>query len=52
MGQVGERQSPLSSDAIQEEETEASNTEGQTAVTHIFKHPSALVWKHNEEELH
>jgi hypothetical protein len=42
MGQVGERQSALSSNAIQEE-TEVSNSEGQTAVTDVFKHPSVLV---------
>jgi hypothetical protein len=25
-----------------------SNSEGQTAVTDVFKHPSVLVWKCNE----
>jgi hypothetical protein len=43
VSQVGERQSQLSSDAIPEEETDASNSDGHTAVTDIFKHPSALV---------
>jgi hypothetical protein len=41
--QAGERQSSLSSDAIWEEEIEASKSEGHTAVTDVFKHPSALV---------
>jgi hypothetical protein len=52
MGQVGERQSSLSSDAIQEEDTEASNSEGQTAVTDVFKQPSALVRKGIVSELY
>lgn len=50
--QVGERHSSLSGDAIEEEETEASNSEGQTGVTDVFKHPSALVRKCNKQELY
>lgn len=45
VGQVDERQSALSGDAIWEEVIEASNSEGHTAVTDVFKHPSALVWQ-------
>ncbi|KDR16494.1 protein phosphatase methylesterase 1 [Zootermopsis nevadensis] len=46
--QVGERHSSLSGDAIEEEETEASNSEGQTGVTDVFKHPSALANNNSE----
>jgi len=42
MDQVGEQHSTLASDAIREEEIEASNSEGQKQVTDVFKHPSAL----------
>lgn len=42
MDQVGEQHSTLASDAIREEEIEASNSEGQKPVTDVFKHPSAL----------
>jgi hypothetical protein len=47
MDQMGEQHSTLASDAIREEEIEASNSEGQKQVTDVFKHPSALVWKCN-----
>jgi hypothetical protein len=50
VGQAGDKQNSLSGDAIWEEETEASNSEGHTAVTDAFKHPSALVWQCNEQE--
>jgi hypothetical protein len=43
MDQLGEQHSTLASDAIREEETEASNSEGQKPVTDVFKHPSTLV---------
>ena len=43
MDQVGEQHSTLASDAIREEEIEASNSEGQKPVTDVFKHPTALV---------
>ncbi|PNF21074.1 Protein phosphatase methylesterase 1 [Cryptotermes secundus] len=48
VGQVDERQSALSGDAIWEEVIEASNSEGHTAVADVFKHPSALADKDSQ----